>query len=92
MKRVDLKHRAWIRSLPCCVPGCRQPSVPHHVRTAANSGTGLKPADIGNTVPMCHAHHAEGHDRGWKAFEAKYNLDLSVEAAWCATASGSEMP
>lgn len=33
----------------------------HHVRTAENSGTGIKPSDF-ITVPVCDAHHRAAHD------------------------------
>jgi hypothetical protein len=75
----DEAHLDFIRSLPCCVPGCRSFAVthPHHHRTAANSGTGLKPDDVGNTVPLCAEHHRELHDRGVKTFQAKHRIDLA---------------
>lgn len=75
-----------IRQLPCCVPGCRRyPSEPHHVRTAANSGTGMKPPDT-ETVPLCRVHHDEYHLQGGKSFEHKYGLDLAEEARFLASA------
>lgn len=80
MPRSDPKHLAFVRSQPCCVPGCtRTPVQPHHVRTAANSGTALKPPDT-ETVPLCVAHHAEGHRTGWRTFEDRHGVDLAWHA------------
>ena len=44
---------------------------------AANSGVGMKPADLGNTVPLCHHHHQELHQTGHKTFEARHGVDLA---------------
>lgn len=86
-------HLDWIRTLPCCVPGCRStsPVQAHHVRSAATSGTALKPSDLA-AIPCCADHHREGHDTGWRTFEAKYGIDLAAEAVFYATASRTEMP
>lgn len=90
--RRDRKHLKHLGTFACCVPGCEAPAVPHHVRTAANSGMGLKPPDRGCTVPMCHGHHTEGHDRGWLTFQRKYGIDLAAEADFYGRTSGQEMP
>lgn len=77
-RKRDEAHLVYIRSLPCCVPGCKKFARidPHHVRTAANSGTALKPMDT-ECVPLCRIHHDE-HDRlGRHSFQAKYGLDLA---------------
>lgn len=50
-----------------------------HWRTAANSGTGIKPA-AWDAWPGCEGHHAEQHRIGQKAFEAKYAVDCLKEA------------
>ncbi len=84
-------HLAFVRSQPCCVPGCRTgaPVQAHHVRTAANAGTGMKPPDA-TAAPLCAIHHAE-HDRiGKRSFAARYGIDLAAEAALLA--AGVEMP
>jgi hypothetical protein len=57
----------------------------HHVRTAANAGTGLKPPDTA-AVPLCDQHHYEGHQIGWRTFEARYRVDLAGEARFLGTA------
>lgn len=106
MKRASLarrnpKYLSFIRSMPCavgCLPigpfrqMCSGPTHAHHVRTAATSGMGLKPADLGNTVPLCAAHHSEYHQIGRRTFEARYCVDLTAEAALLAQLSIQEMP
>lgn len=75
----DEAHLRHIRSLPCCVPGCRTglPIQAHHIRTAGNSGTGLKPSDR-ECVPACMEHHAEYHRVGRLTFEATYKIDMTA--------------
>jgi hypothetical protein len=73
------RHLAWVRSLPCSVPGCKGGMVEaHHVRKGA--GVGLKPADA-HTVGLCLVHHTEGHTIGWRSFEVRYGVNLSAIAA-----------
>ena len=83
------EHLAFVRSLGCCVPGCtsRGPVHAHHVRTAANSGIGVKPDDY-ETVPLCHVHHDELHRNGARTFAAKHRVDLAAFAKALATKSG----
>ncbi len=80
-------HLAWIRAQPCCVRGCEGRQIQaHHVRTAATSGTGLKPAD-GDAVPMCQAHHGALHQNGAIWFEEFHGLVLREIAMQCAKRS-----
>lgn len=73
------RHLAWVRTLPCSVPGCDSDDIhAHHVRKGA--GIGLKPAD-GNCTPLCFEHHAEIHLNGSRTFEIRHGVDLSVIAA-----------
>jgi hypothetical protein len=73
------RHLAWVRTLPCSVPGCRGDMVqPHHIRKGA--GVGQKPSDQ-YTAPNCLEHHTEGHTSGWRSFEVRYWVDLSAIAA-----------
>jgi hypothetical protein len=82
----DPEHLSFVRSQPCCVPGCRTglPIHAHHVRGNGNSGTGLKPLDRGNTVALCGGgiggHHDELHRIGRHTFCAKYDIDLEAIA------------
>ena len=84
MKR-SAKHLAWLRRQPCVVPGCiASPCEASHLRTAANSGMGIKPADD-YAVPMCAYHHRTGmwayHTIGHRAFEEHFKLNLFELAA-----------
>lgn len=72
----DPEYLIWIRTLPCCVPGCRNPSEAHHLRSASNSGVGLKPDDR-FAISLCHHHHMEAHTIGQKTFEARYAINLT---------------
>lgn len=82
------RHLAWIRSLPCSVPGCKGEMVQaHHIRVRA--GTGLKPSDR-HCVGLCLVHHTEGHSGGWRSFEVRHGLDLSDIAAKLWTESNRE--
>lgn len=46
---------AFVRTQPCLVPGCREPSEAHHW---GRRGMGQKCADW-ESVPLCHFHHVE---------------------------------
>lgn len=75
------RHRAFVRSHHCCVPGCEGGPIEFaHIRSAANSGTGIKPHDAFG-VSCCRSHHAEQHRIGQPAFERKYGIDLGAIAA-----------
>lgn len=87
---MSAKHLRLIRSLPCSVPGCYQsPIHAHHVRTAANSGTGLKPDDR-MAVPLCFEHHAEIHHIGKRTFEHKYGVDLRQVASFISASQSAK--
>jgi hypothetical protein len=76
------RHLAWIRTLPCCVPGCRtRPVDAHHVRNGA--GVGMKPGDE-KCCGLCHKHHDQLHWIGRSTFERNYKVNLTVCAAWLA--------
>lgn len=75
------RHRAFVRSHHCCVPGCDAGPIEFaHVRTAANSGTGLKPGDESG-VSLCRDHHAEQHRIGAISFQKRHGIDLAQLAA-----------
>lgn len=80
------RHRKFVRLHECICNAdspfsalmpepCEGPIECCHYRDAANSGTGLKPADWW-TFPACSAHHALQHRIGQDAFEAAYSLTL----------------
>ena len=85
-ERVYQRHRKWLRSHECvCTMSpsyteCAGPVEVSHIRTAANSGTGLKPMDS-SAVPMCSFHHRTYHQKGHNYFEIAYQLDLKKLAA-----------
>ncbi len=88
-KREWPKHRKWLRSHECVVSVsstfwfngfCAGMVEVSHIRTAANSGTGIKPHDS-SAVPMCSSHHSEYHRIGAETWEKKYALDLARLAA-----------
>jgi hypothetical protein len=81
LQRIWPRHRRWVKSHGCCVPGCRASSVDFaHLRSAANAGTGQRPHDIFG-VSLCRLHHDEQHRIGAEAFGDRYGIDLWVLAA-----------
>ncbi len=50
-----------------------------HFRSAANSGTGIKPHDAFG-ISLCDGHHKEQHQIGQPAFERKYGIDMMALA------------
>lgn len=85
---ANRKHLNWIKLQPCAVRRgtCSGVMHPHHIRSANTAGTGMLPPDC-FAVPLCASHHAEGHHRGWRTFEAKYGVDLLHLALWLARTS-----
>jgi hypothetical protein len=80
-KRIWLRHRKFVRSHCCIVPGCQALETQFaHVRSSANAGTGLKPHDRFG-VPLCFLHHDEQHRCGAETFEDRHGLDLFAIAA-----------
>lgn len=75
-KRVCLRHRRFVRSHHCVVPGCQALEIQCcHIRSSANAGTGLKPHDA-FSFPGCATHHMEQHQCGQESFEDRHGLDL----------------
>ena len=80
-RKVWPRHRRWVKSHGCCVPGCDATSVDFaHLRSCANAGIGQKPHDIFG-VSLCRHHHVEQHSLGVDAFDHKYGIDLWALAA-----------
>jgi hypothetical protein len=52
-------------------------TVAHHVRTAENSGTGIKPKDW-YTIPICDSHHQYLHKNATREERAEH-LELAVD-------------
>jgi Putative HNHc nuclease len=81
IQRIWPRHRRWVKAHRCCVPNCPARHVEFaHLRSAANSGEGLKPHDIFG-VSLCARHHNEQHRLGIVAFGRKYGIDLWALAA-----------
>lgn len=70
---TQAEHKEFVQQRPCCAPDlaysgadtfgygpCGGDVVMHHVRSAANSGTGIKP-EHWYGVPLCHNHHQQAH-------------------------------
>lgn len=70
-----------VREMPCLVRGCYQNSHAAHVKGAR--GMGGANGDRMGLAPLCYGHHMEAGERGTtqrELFEAKYCIDLAVEA------------
>lgn len=87
------KHERWVRSSFVCYAfkadgaNCSGKIQCCHWRSAANSGTGVKPHSW-FCFPGCFHHHIEvQHQEGQKAAERKYGVDLQKEALQLARVS-----
>lgn len=69
-------HRAWIRKFECAVagPDCGGDIECAHIEGSGTGGMGMKSHDA-FTIPLCHAHHAERHQTGWRTFDNAHGLD-----------------
>jgi hypothetical protein len=75
-QRTFPRHRKFVRSHSCCVPGCMGSPIDfHHLKTRGSGGGD----DTG--IGACRAHHAECHAIGISRFDAKYGVDLWALAA-----------
>jgi len=75
-ERMWPRHRKFFRSHGCCVPYCANSRIEiHHLRSAANAGTAIKPHDQ-YIVSLCDEHHAEFHTIGVETIQARYGIDL----------------
>ena len=55
----SLARVLWVKSQPCCVPGCENPDIQNaHIK---GGGIGRK-ADYHWIVPLCYNHHRAGND------------------------------
>ena len=74
------RHRKFVRSHGCCVPGCQHTDIEFaHVRSAANAGTGFKPHDA-FAISLCRDHHRQQHQIGQRAFERDHGIDMMALA------------
>lgn len=79
-------HRRWLKTFECCCWG--NPLSPcdtdhgvdlAHYRSAANSGTGMKPGPEW-LLPLCRFHHTEQHNIGQPEFERRYGFSMAEKA------------
>ena len=81
MPRIWPRHRRFVKSHACCVPGCTATKVDFaHIRSAANAGKSQVPYDWFG-VSLCRTHHREQHNRGVETFMRTYGIDLWAIAA-----------
>lgn len=74
-QRIWPKHRRWVKSHGCCVPGCSAARVEFaHLRSAANAGVAQKPHDMFG-ISLCRVHHDEQHRLGALSFGRKHQID-----------------
>src|SRR4051794_1029421 len=80
-QRIWPRHRRFVKSHCCCVPGCPALLVdPAHLRSVVRDGTGLTPFDW-YLVPLCRHHHEEEEACGPDAFGDRHGIDLWAIAA-----------
>jgi len=60
---VDLKYQAWIREMPCLVPGCPNESQFHHQNRQGHGAKGALCSDY-RGLPLCCWHHTLGGTPG----------------------------
>lgn len=68
--RIARSYLQWLRGRPCAADGtfCDGDIQAAHVDHAGGKGMGLKVADR-HAIPLCAAHHARQHSKGWHTFE-----------------------
>lgn len=89
-------HLRYVRAQGCVIrvkaaDRCYGPIEAHHVRTAANSGMGMKPPPAA-TVGLCALHHRALHNSGRRTFETTYGVDLAAEARRLAAEDAPDTP
>ncbi len=90
------EHLAFIRRLPCCIPGCRvhPAGTAHHLKSTRERGMGLRSTDQ-HTLPMCAEHHLYGVERVGSKRELHWFAKHGIEALDLAAAlwrvSGDEV-
>ena len=74
--RVFQTHRAFVKRHLCVIPKCNNRDVEFaHLRTAANSGMGMKPPDWYG-IGLCSYHHKIAHSRGHATMAEENGVDL----------------
>lgn len=93
---LDKKHLAYVASLGCCVPGCREVATVHHLRCQGSTAAAGRKAGDDEAVNLCHEHHQGDtgvHNLGERAFWRALKIDPLALAArlWIESHAG-EMP
>ena len=75
----------WLRGRQCAVAlvnrdECAGKIEAAHTYGAGDKGIGTKNSDR-YAIPLCSAHHAEQHRRGWKTFERDYGIPSAPRVA-----------
>lgn len=71
-------HRKWVRSHCCSIPGCFGGPIEFaHLRTAANSGMGMKPPDWYG-ISLCERHHRIAHNLGHETMARACGMTLEA--------------
>jgi hypothetical protein len=88
------RHLAWVRTLPCCVPGCRATDVQaHHLTCSPDPKARGSKASDRYTLPICADHRRALHERGdERAFWNDLGINAVALAAHPWNTSGQEMP
>jgi hypothetical protein len=69
-------HRAYVKRHACALCGYSGPEIEFmHLRTAANSGTGIKPGDQFG-IPGCRDCHRDCHQRGHDTVAREHGTTL----------------
>ena len=70
-RRIWPRHRRFVKSHGCCVPGCQATIVDFaHVKTRGAGGHDC----LG--ISLCRTHHSEQHTMSVESFGRKYGIDL----------------
>ena len=79
----------WLRGRSCAVAPTNREECSARIEAAHTYGAGDKGMSTKNSdryaIPLCSAHHAEQHARGWKTFERDYGISsapLLAEQYW----------
>ena len=70
-------HLRWIRGFECSVANefCEGRIEAAHVRRNTDGGASVKPSDYW-TIPLCSNHHRIQHNRGERAFEKDFGINM----------------
>lgn len=74
-QRIYPRHRNFVRSHNCAVPGCPLPATFAHFHSVGSGGHDK------DGVPLCHNHHMEQHACGIWTFQDRHGVDLEALAA-----------